>query len=163
MDGDTLELSGESVLLVYHWLPLPDYPECGDDLVLLDSLHHLGLPVIPVQFDQTSRHIGQYQLQGIGSRIEVCVADQGLSLAAYGNDGSLPVALLYTRDGRCFVERGHGALFRVLSDCPVFDMDSLTSLAAPPAPEPPYSPSDSSDSGSDSLPEGEEDASLLPQ
>lgn len=138
IDGDTLDTSEDSAVLLYFWIPLPDYDMAEGDFLLLDSLSAEGLHVVPVQFDNTSRHIGQFQLQAIGSTLQVYMGSN--ELADFTGNGSLPVSILCLPGKVEFRADGHGSPVRVIqmsgfeiSPHPVHQADSSSDTTGVPA------------------------------
>ncbi|MBN1434103.1 hypothetical protein JW921_05040 [Candidatus Fermentibacterales bacterium] len=121
LEGDTLDPSTEPYVLLYTWIPMPDYPQEERDLMQLDSISALGgVLVVPVQLDSVSRHIAQYGLQAAGSDLQVCLGDGSLACFFFDSCRGMPVALLaHGPDIRA--ETGHGAAMRLVRSCPALD------------------------------------------
>lgn len=112
-DGAVVDVSADSSVIVYYWLPLDGYRPAAGDLVGIAEARGQGWAIFPVQFDPESRNAGQTQVNELGISIPVYLADSSLAEAIPYD--ILPVAVLFARGRAPRSEAGEGCVSRLLS------------------------------------------------
>jgi hypothetical protein len=111
-DGSVPDLSGDSLVVVYFWIPLKGCAPADSGLVELASVQDSLISILPIQFTIDDRNYAQ-----------ACANDLGISLPVYLADSDfastvpvdvLPVAILYARGAAPVVETGYGCAGRLL-------------------------------------------------
>jgi hypothetical protein len=111
-DGSAVDVSSDSMAVIFFWLPLSGYAPSEQDLAGIRDARRQGLGVFPVQFDPESRNTAQTQVNAMGLSLPVFLADS--SLAAAIPCSILPVAVLFARGAEPQFETGEGCVSRLL-------------------------------------------------
>ena len=112
--GARVDVSSDSAVVIYCWMPLPGYAPAEEDLRFLAGLDGTaGARVFAVQLDPACRNAAQTQVNDLGIALPVFLADSVLARAV--PCGVLPVAVLFVRGGGTAVETGSGCVQRLLA------------------------------------------------
>lgn len=112
--GDTLSVRSDSLLLLYHWLPLAGHPDMESDLRQLGRIHDEGVVrVVPVQFDGATRNEAQRVVNDLQLSLPVYLGDAALQ--KHLSARVLPLSVLVLLDGE-LRKTGYGSPRRVLRD-----------------------------------------------
>lgn len=111
-DGSVPDLSADSLVLVYFWLPLNGCAAADSGLVELASVQDSLIRVLPIQFTVDDRNYAQACANNLGISLPVYLADS--EFASSLPVDVLPVAVLYARGAGPVVETGYGCAGRLL-------------------------------------------------
>ena len=112
-DGLPPDLSLDSALVVYYWMPLDGYAAVDSDLVSLAGLADRGVRAVPVQFTVEGRNASQAHLNAMGVSMPVYLADSVLASCIPGD--VLPAAVLFRRGAPPETGTGFGCVARLLA------------------------------------------------
>lgn len=112
-DGSRVDVSADSAVILYYWMPLEGYDPSEADLAGICDARRRGLEIFPVQFDIESRNAAQVQVNDQGISLPVFLADSSLARAI--PCGALPVAVIYARGAPPRTETGEGCVARLSS------------------------------------------------
>ena len=111
-EGDTVDVAGDSAVVVYLWLPLNGHAPTERDLQALSRMAESGKArVLPIQLSPESRNAAQTQVNGLGLSMAVYLADSCILQSM--NARHLPSVLL-VRPGGQRAANGFGAASRLL-------------------------------------------------
>lgn len=111
-EGDTVDVSSDSAVVVYLWLPLEDHQPTERDLRALARMSESGRArVLPIQLSAGSRNAAQTQVNGLGLSMAVYLADSCILQSMDARH--LPSVLLVT-PGAQRAATGFGAASRLL-------------------------------------------------
>ncbi|MBD3369129.1 hypothetical protein GF402_02045 [Candidatus Fermentibacteria bacterium] len=112
--GDTVSVRRDSMLLLYHWLPLAGHPDMENDLRQLDRIRNDSVVrVIPVQFDEAVRNEAQRVVNDLGLSLPVYLGDA--ILQKHLSSGVLPLSALVTMEEE-LRSAGYGSPRRILRE-----------------------------------------------
>ncbi len=113
--GNPVDVSGDSMVVIYHWLSLEGYEAVAADIVEAASRPEIpGVRILAVQFSPRTRNAAQEAVNSLGVSLPVYLADSVLG-SVIPRD-VLPVAVLFSRDARPRIETGFGAVGRLLGE-----------------------------------------------
>ncbi len=113
-DGTPAEVSADSAIVLYLWLPLPGHPGPESDLEAIAETGTAGnVAAFAVQTSPAARNSAQEQVNSLGIVLPVFLADSAAARCI--PPGDLPVAVLFGPGGSTEVETGFGAVERLLS------------------------------------------------
>ncbi|MGM0628329.1 MAG: hypothetical protein ACQETZ_09220 [Candidatus Fermentibacterota bacterium] len=111
-EGDTVDVAGDSAVVVYLWLPLAGHRPTERDLRALARMAQSGRArVLPIQLSSGSRNAAQTQVNGLGLSMAVYLAD---SCILQSMDARHLPSVLLVRPGGQRAARGFGAASRLL-------------------------------------------------
>lgn len=111
-DGSVPDLSGDSLVVVYFWIPLKGNAPADSGLVELASVRDSLISILPIQFTIDDRNYAQACANALGISLPVYLADSDFASAVPVD--VLPVAILYARGAPPVVETGYGCAGRLL-------------------------------------------------
>ncbi len=112
-DGLPPDLSLDSALVVYYWMPLDGYAAVDSDLVALAGLADRGVRAVPVQFTVEGRNASQAHLNAMGVSMPVYLADSVLASCIPAD--VIPAAVLFRRGAPPETGTGFGCVARLLA------------------------------------------------
>lgn len=112
-DGAAPDVSLDSAVLVYTWIPMDGFAAVDSDLAGLPALRDSGFRVLPMQFSVEDRNMAQAHVNGLGISLPVYLADS--CFASSIPFDVMPVAVLYRRGAPPSIESGFGCARRLLS------------------------------------------------
>lgn len=111
-EGDTVDVAGDSAVVVYLWLPLEGHRPTERDLRALARMAESGRArALPIQLSPGSRNAAQTQVNGLGLSMAVYLAD---SCILESMDARHLPSVLLLKPGSQRTATGFGAASRML-------------------------------------------------